>query len=196
MESTDIAFRNGNLKDINQIYNLQRKYDYPSQFNKADGFIRVLLDKVQIAEIIEAKSLFVVCDRNKVIGFFLIASCSNYINYLDEFFDNAKKFYPHLSSLSRKRIGLNFQICIEKKFRRNKLASSLLDYALNQLKDNFDILIGLASKENKTGYLFWQTKTEEIIFDEYNNKWIIFFNLKRLKTKYSHLESNQYTENF
>lgn len=169
----NIEYRNAKIEEIDQIYNLQKKYhiDTISEEDKKDGFVTTLFTKEQFKSLIEKEQgLHIALDNGKVIAYAMAASWDYWkdwplFSYMIENLSKDRFNGETLNAYNSYQYG---PIAIDKPYRGGEVLKGLFNYSLNQMKDRYKIMVTFLSPNNRRSLKAHRDKLKMDIIKTFN----------------------------
>ena len=176
VEGANMEYRNANIKDIEGVSKLQKKYHVStvSEEDRKDGFVTTLFTEEQFASIIEKENgLTIAINDGEVCAYAMAASWQFWSAW--PMFQFMIKDLPNVTYLGKKLTEQNsFQygpVCIDKIWRGKNIVCNLFEASRRQMKKRFPILITFINQANPRSYVAHTKKVgfEVIKTFSYNN---------------------------
>ncbi len=164
------------LSDIKATLKLHAKYqiDTIKEEDKKDGFVTTAFTKEELTELIEKEQgLFIAKDEEQVIAYVMAASWEFWSQW--PMFAHMIKDLPNLEYMGKRlSVENSYQygpICIDKRYRGEKLLKEIFDFSREHMHKRFPILVTFVNKINPRSFEAHKRKLGlEVIQEfEFNN---------------------------
>jgi hypothetical protein len=172
--NTTINVRVAEIKDINQLVNLNKSWVKTAlENNLKNGFLTSLYTEQEFEKIISEKEIVVAVDANKIIGWYLI---NNQIENEVQNKNNSaveklktQKTIPHNS-----RVGLGAQALVIKEHQGQGIRENMLELLVLNLKNKYDFMFSSIQKLNTRANIAHLKDNWELVGEDENRVYVIY----------------------
>ena len=149
--NAEITIRQANEIDTNGLFDLNNKFqfhlDRKVEQQKTGFLLNAPLSKADFSRIIKNEEIVVACCGDRVVGYFLVDTCSDTPNLV-----HSKQELKTLISLhvipGHLKIAPRAQVVIDADFQKSGIYKQLIGSLASLIRGKFDGILGIVAKNN------------------------------------------------